>query len=208
MERRYWSGVVPSRAMDVNGPHRSYAARTSDASPGSGGEVGPGGSCRPAAALWLLPVLLAAAGGEGEEVDGAGGGAGAAGCPARVEHGVVDDQLGAVLEQVDESDRAVRTVEGVVLLDLDHGQVTALHVEGVALPGQVLLLGEQVEARRQPLVPCGDLGKAHRGLLTSARRGGAPIVLTTWASRTDRRRRRRGPTPPSGWCRLPGSGAG
>jgi hypothetical protein len=36
------------------------------------------------------------------------------------------------------------------------------------LRGQLLLLGKQLSPGSQPLVPCGDLGKTHRALLTLA----------------------------------------
>ena len=70
----------------------------------------------------------------GRQLVGAGGAARAAVLPVRVEHEVVDDQLGATLEQVDEARRPVRPVEHVVLLDLDHRQLAALDVERVASP--------------------------------------------------------------------------
>src|SRR5205807_10184011 len=92
---------------------------------------------------------------------GAGGAARAAVLPLRVEHEVVDDQLRTVLEHVDEADRTVRTVEDVVLLDLNHGQVAPLGVERIPPPGQVLLLCEQLLTGGQPLVSRSDLRKAH-----------------------------------------------
>jgi hypothetical protein len=69
---------------------------------------------------------------------------------------------------------AVRAVEDVVLLDLDHGQVAALGVERIPLPGQFLLLDEQLLAGGQPLLPGSDPGKAHHGLLRA--RGMVPGV--------------------------------
>src|SRR5262245_32657011 len=104
---------------------------------------------------------------------GAGRAARAAVLPVRIEHEVVDDQLGSALEHVDESRRTVRTVEDVVLLDLDHWQVPALDVERVTTPGHVLLFREQRLAQGQPLAAGSDLGKAHR-----SSSGG----IRTWAS--------------------------
>ena len=43
--------------------------------------------------------------------------------PARVEHEVVDDELAAALEQVEQARLAVRALEDVVLVDLDHRQL-------------------------------------------------------------------------------------
>ena len=77
---------------------------------------------------------------------GAGGAAGATVLPLRVEHEVVDDEPGSALEDVDEAHPAVGAVELIVLHDLDHGQVSALGAERVALPGQVLLLCQQLLA--------------------------------------------------------------
>src|SRR5438045_3566319 len=64
-------------------------------------------------------------------------------------------------EEIAEMHGAIRALERVVLLDLDHGQVAALDVQRVPLPGQLLLLGQQCCAGRQPLVPADDLRHAH-----------------------------------------------
>jgi hypothetical protein len=63
--------------------------------------------------------------------------------PLGVEHEVVDDELRAALEQVEQRPRAVGALELVGLCDLDHRELAALGVEPVALAGEVLLLVEQ-----------------------------------------------------------------
>jgi hypothetical protein len=91
----------------------------------------------------------------------AGGAAGTAVLPGRIEHEVADDQLMAPVEHVEQRGWAVGTLEPVVLLDLDHRQPPALGAERVPAAGQLLLLGEQLLARCEPLIPRDDLWKAH-----------------------------------------------
>jgi hypothetical protein len=98
-----------------------------------------------------------------------------------MEHEVVDDQLPAPFEDVDQADGASRAFEDVVLLDLHHRQLPAPAIEGVAAPCQVLLGGQQLDAGGQPFIVLGNLRKAHRFLL----RGGH--VCTT--TRTDENHR-------------------
>jgi hypothetical protein len=85
--------------------------------------------------------------------------------PARVEHEVPDDQLPAPLEQIDQARLAARSLEHVVLDDLDHRQLAPLGVQGVTRPGHRLLLCEQLDAGRAPLLSRYDVGKTHRSLL-------------------------------------------
>ena len=56
--------------------------------------------------------------------------------PVRVEHEVVDHQLTANLEQAGQARQAVRALEDVFLVDLDHRQLAALGVQRVPLPGE------------------------------------------------------------------------
>jgi hypothetical protein len=67
--------------------------------------------------------------------------------------------------QVGQAGGPVRPVEDVVLLDLDHGQLAALGIQRVPLPGQLLFPGEQVRAGGQPLLSGSNLRQAHRVLL-------------------------------------------
>jgi len=76
----------------------------------------------------------------------------AAGVPSRVEHEVVDDQLPAAVEEVEQRRLAVRSVEDVFLVDPDHRESASLGVQPVSGAGEVLLLGEQPLTRDQPLV--------------------------------------------------------
>jgi hypothetical protein len=64
--------------------------------------------------------------------------------PARVEHEVVDDELASSLEQVGETDPAVGSLQGVQLVDLDHGQLAADGVHLVADVGEAFLGGWQL----------------------------------------------------------------
>src|SRR5262249_546292 len=78
---------------------------------------------------------------------------------------VIDDELGTVLEDVDQAQGAVRTVKVVILLDLHHGQVPPLSAQEIPLPGDVLLLRQQILATGQPLRPSADPPKPHSALL-------------------------------------------
>ena len=62
---------------------------------------------------------------------------------------VVDDELGAAVEHVDQPDRAVRTDQRVVG-ELDHRQPAALRSDGVELTGGGLLPHSQVVERCLP----------------------------------------------------------
>jgi hypothetical protein len=57
---------------------------------------------------------------------------------------VVDDQPAAALEEVDQRDGPVRTVEGVIGGELHHRLATALGAQGVAGPGGLLLRQESL----------------------------------------------------------------
>ncbi len=64
---------------------------------------------------------------------------------------MVDDELAALIEQIEQARPAVRALEGVVLLDLDQRQPAALRGKGVARAGGLLFLEEEALARRLPL---------------------------------------------------------
>ena len=70
---------------------------------------------------------------------------------ARAEHEVVDDQLPAALEQVQQADVPVRPLEHVVLVDPHHRQPAALGGECVVRPHRCLLLGQQLLVGGLPL---------------------------------------------------------
>ena len=74
-----------------------------------------------------------------------------------------DDQLQAVLEEVEQADLALRAGEAVVLDDLDHREPAARLADGVALSRERLLLLEQGDAGCAPLVVGHHFGKAHSG---------------------------------------------
>ena len=80
------------------------------------------------------------------------GAARAALLPARREHEVLHDELAAAVEQIGERLPAVGPIEDVRLVDADPGQLPAQLRDLVAAPRQVLLGGEQIAPRFQPLV--------------------------------------------------------
>ena len=67
-----------------------------------------------------------------------------------VEHEVIDDQLPAAVEEVFETQLAVRAVEAIVLFDLHHGEPASLGIHGVVMPGQFLLVSEELPALAEP----------------------------------------------------------
>jgi hypothetical protein len=75
---------------------------------------------------------------------------------------VVDDQLGAAVEQIGESLRAVLGLEPVVLLDRDPGQLASLPGQLVAAAGELLLLLQQLVALRPPLLLRADPVLGHQ----------------------------------------------
>lgn len=83
-------------------------------------------------------------------------------------HEVVDDELMATLEQVQQARLAVRTLEDIILLDQDHWQSAALGVQRITTTGEFLLLGEQLLARSEPLGSRHDFWKFQVGRLHSA----------------------------------------
>jgi hypothetical protein len=72
--------------------------------------------------------------------------------PTRVEHEVLDDQLPATLEQVQQCGRTVGALKGVLLLDLDHRQRLTLGTKCIARSGGFLLSDQQFLAGSEPLV--------------------------------------------------------
>src|SRR5262249_30389231 len=91
--------------------------------------------------------------GEMAEVVGEERAARAARLPARVEHEVVDDELLASLEQIEQPSQAAPALERKVLVDPHHREPTTLGIQRVPLTGELLLLREQRLPRIQPLSP-------------------------------------------------------
>jgi hypothetical protein len=77
---------------------------------------------------------------------------------------VVDQQLGAAVEQLGQGRRALLGVEAVGLVDLDPGQLAALAGQLVAESGVVLLALEQFVAGGLPLLAADNLVVSHRVL--------------------------------------------
>ena len=100
------------------------------------------------------------------ELVGRRGAAGARLVPVRAVHEVVHHQLRPAVEQVGQPDLSVRAFEPVVLLDADHRQPTAVGVHPRAQVGQLLLLRQQLSARREPLLP-----RDHFGQISDRRHG-------------------------------------
>ena len=80
---------------------------------------------------------------------------------AGLEEGAVDDQLTAALEQVEQARLALRPVELVLLLHGHPRHPPALGGQRVTGAGQLLLLHEQLLARRLPLLRRHDRGCFH-----------------------------------------------
>src|SRR5207244_10553359 len=74
---------------------------------------------------------------------------------------VIEEQLPAPLEQVEQAGLAVRAVEGVVLVDPDHRQSATLGGEGVACTGGFLFFGKQRVPGCLPLRRGDDRGTVH-----------------------------------------------
>src|SRR5918995_5311809 len=89
----------------------------------------------------------------------------AAGLVARAEHEVVDEELGATVEELRQVLRALVGLEPVPLLDRDPRQLAALPCELVAHPGVFLLASQQLLAGRLPFLAAADLVIRHRGCL-------------------------------------------
>jgi hypothetical protein len=69
-----------------------------------------------------------------------------------VEHEVVHDQLAAAVEQLEQADLTLRSLEGVRRGDLDHREATAVGAQLVAGTRHGLLALEQLHARGAPLL--------------------------------------------------------
>src|SRR6516162_1957289 len=87
--------------------------------------------------------------------------------PVGIEHKMIDDELGMILEKVTQAGRTLRTFENILLLDLDHGELAALGAELVTPTGELLLSCKQLFSRRQPLSLRHDVRMIHIGLLSS-----------------------------------------
>jgi len=112
----------------------------------------------------------------------------------RRKHKVVDDELASSLEQVEEADLAVWSIEDVILLDPDHRQPAAFGGQRVARTRGGLLFHEQLIACSLPLFPRYNLRLAHAVLVSIGRRGVHLVLLCFWwngfACKTCRRRGR------------------
>jgi hypothetical protein len=91
---------------------------------------------------------------------------GVAGLVARAEHEVVDEQLRAPVEQLEERLVAIVRVEAVLLLHRYTRQLASLPRDLVAEPGVLLLTGEQLLACGEPLFAGSD-PVSHRVSLSS-----------------------------------------
>src|SRR5581483_8342620 len=72
--------------------------------------------------------------------------------PARIKHKMVDNQLAAPIEEVKQTRLAVRPLEEIQLVDLDHGQPATFGTEPVSRARGCLFLDEQGRSRGKPLV--------------------------------------------------------
>src|SRR5437870_10913334 len=74
---------------------------------------------------------------------------------------VVEEQLLSTLEQVEQGGLAVRSVEDVVLVDLDHRQPATLGGKQISCSGGFLLFRKERVPRCLPLRVGDDRGKVH-----------------------------------------------
>src|SRR5258708_27329776 len=72
--------------------------------------------------------------------------------PARIKHEMVDNQLTAPVEEVEQTHLTGWTLEVVLLVDLDHRQSAPFRIEPVSRVGGFLFLEEQLLARNEPLL--------------------------------------------------------
>ncbi len=76
-------------------------------------------------------------------------------------HEVVHEQLAVAIEQIRQIQASSWPVEAVLLVDSDPWQRPSLRGELVAEAVQLLLAGEELEARRQPLLTGADVRRGH-----------------------------------------------
>ena len=69
---------------------------------------------------------------------------------------MVDQQLRATVEQVRETLRPFTSIEAILLLDWDPGELAALSSELVTEPRVLLFAFEQLFTRGEPLVTCAN----------------------------------------------------
>src|SRR6266536_5373237 len=80
----------------------------------------------------------------------------AAGFVLGIEHEVIDDQLAAAVEELGQCLLAFGSVEDILLLDRLPGQRLPLSGQLVTRASELLLLREQLLARRKPVVVADD----------------------------------------------------
>src|SRR6266536_1427320 len=100
----------------------------------------------------------------------------------RPEHEVVDEQLGAAVEEIGEGLRALLRLEAVVLLDRHPGQLAPLPGQLVAPAGELLLLLQQLLALRLPLLLRADPLLRHQRATSCLGPRGQPIIVSTMAN--------------------------
>ncbi len=74
---------------------------------------------------------------------------------------MIDDQLTASVEKISERLLAVRPVENILFVDLDHREFAPRCTERVTLPREFLLAAKQIFASNEPLSPRHDFRMIH-----------------------------------------------
>jgi hypothetical protein len=87
---------------------------------------------------------------------------GVSGLIAGAEHEVVDQQLGAAVEELGQGPGSILGVEAVLLVDPDPGQLAALTGQLVTYPGVCLLAHQQRLAGSLPLLKADNRVSGHR----------------------------------------------
>jgi hypothetical protein len=85
--------------------------------------------------------------------------------PIRIEHDVVDNQLPASFEEIEQTDLPTLSLEGVRLGNFDHREFSALFIDLLPLFGGLFFLSKELLALDHPLVSRHDLRNAHTLLL-------------------------------------------
>ncbi|EJZ18034.1 hypothetical protein RCCGEPOP_27694 [Rhizobium sp. Pop5] len=103
---------------------------------------------------------------------------------------MIDEKLRAPAEEILQRGIAAFGVEAILLVDPDTGQLLAFGRQRIALPRQFLLLLEQIEPRRQPLLAC---------CIQLCRHGASPLPVNRRSIRRGCRRPREDYGRMGGW---------
>ena len=72
--------------------------------------------------------------------------------PAWTEHEMINDQLTAAVEQIGQCFFAIRALEHVLLVDLDHWQLAPRCAQRISLAREFLFQSQQIFPRHEPFL--------------------------------------------------------